>query len=412
MSTTTTTADDEVHSHITDSVISFKINPAKLIVVQSPCLVRNIDNYLTNLGGKEERNEIFSNREDRLPFRFRPADSHSKPAFADPTQSSAMLVKVKIPKTRAADRSQNNCIIECLGIVRTIYRFKRPFDFQFLSPALHPLPSKHSLTDYSPYSTLIDSKDLKKDIPLFVIPSSNPRLDRTYLSFKPIDKEMTGRARTFGIVHGITFEEPNVPTAPRKEVRSKEYLLPLLEKLFEERPIWSRVSLNCKTRADSGSLRSALSCIAYHFCSGPWKFSWIKFGIDPRTLPKYKWYQVVECKTSRLKSARSKAFQASDYSFTTSLIDDDDVSRDTASSRVLPDHRANPDSYLFTADSTPQTARMTYQLIDIELDSVKQLIRSNDGSETVCTKETGWFSAEVLDKIRTEIRITLDNESD
>ncbi|KAI6649369.1 General transcription factor 3C polypeptide 5 [Oopsacas minuta] len=398
------------HTHINDSVIKFNINPTKLIVIHSPCIVRNISNYLSSLGGKEERNEIFSNKEDRLPFRFRPAESYSKPAFADPTRPSSMLIKVKIPKIRTS-QYQDNCVIECMGIVQTLYKFKRPFDFQFLSPALHPLPSKYSLDDYNPYNTVVDSSQLKKDIPLFVLPSSNPRLDWTYLSFKPTDKELTGRARTFGIVHGIKFEEPSVPTVPRKQVKQKEYLLPLLEKLFEERPIWSRVALHCKTGADSGSLRSALSSIAYHFSSGPWKYCWIKFGIDPRVLPKYKWFQIVECKITRLKHARSKVLQASDHSFTTSLIEET-VSRDMSSSRVVREHVNNPISYLLTQDTTAQTARLSYQIIDIELDSVRELVHINDGKETVCTKETGWFPTEVQDKIRSIIKYKLDYDSD
>ena len=389
---------------ITDSLIKFNINPTKLIVVKSPCIVRDMAKYLTMLAcSREERDEIFSNKEDKLPFRFRPGDSHSKPAFADPTSTASLLIKVKIPRTQPAD-----CIIECLGLVDTLYTFKRPFDFQFLSPALHPLPSKYPLSDYSPYNTLIDSSQLKSDIPLFALPASNPKLDWGYLAFKPSDKELSGRVRTFGFTHGIPFEEDTVPSAPKKQVRTKEYLLPMLEALFQERPIWSRVALNCKTGADSGSLRSALSHVAYHFSSGPWKFSWIKFGIDPRMHPKYKWYQVVECKVARARHARSKALQASDYSFTTSLTDQA-VSIESAKSRQVPEYVRDPKSYLLTAEAAVHTARLSYQLIDIEIECMRELIRSTDGNETVCTKETGWFSAQDYEQIKFLVKNVVDS---
>ena len=391
---------------IKDSLIKFNINPTKLIVVRSPCIVRNVDKYLTMLGSsREERDEIFSNKEDKLPFRFRPGDSHSKPAFADPVNSAALLIKVKIPKIQSDNSA---CTIECIGVVETIYKFKRPFDFQFLSPALHPLPSKFSLGDYNPYNTLIDSSQLKADIPFFALPASNPKLDWAYLPFKPSDKELSGRVRTFGFTHGIPFEEASVPSAPRKQVRTKEYLLPMLQALFQERPIWSRVALNCKTGADSGSLRSALSHIAYHFSTGPWKYSWIKFDIDPRVHPKYKWYQVVECKAARPKHARSKALQASDHSFTTSLTDEA-VSRASVKSREVPEYVRDPKSYLLTAEPSGLTARLSYQLIDIEIDRVRELIASTDGNETVCTKETGWFSAEVYELIKSLVKNVVDS---
>ena len=390
---------------ITDSLIRFNINPTKLIVVKSPCILRDLSKYLPMLGcSAEERNEIFSNKEDRLPFRFRPGDSHSKPAFADPTSSAALLIKVKIPRKHS---DNNNCIIECLGVVETLYKFKRPFDFQFLSPALHPLPSKFSLDDYSPYNTLIDSSQLKCEIPLFALPASNAKLDWAYLPFKPSDKELSGRVKSFGSTHGIPFEEASVPDAPRKKVRTKEYLLPILEALFQERPVWSRAALNCKTAADSGSLRSALSHVAYHFSSGPWKFSWIKLGIDPRLHPKYKWYQVVECKLARARHARSRALQASDYSFTSSLTDEA-VKRESVNSRVVPEYVRDPRSYILTAESSVHTTRLSYQLIDIEIESVRELVESTDGSETVCTKETGWFSAGVYEQIRNLVKTVVE----
>ena len=382
---------------------TFNLNLTKIIAVKSPCIVENMDKYLAMLGSREERDEIFENREDKLPFRFRPEDSHSKPAFADPLKCSAIVIKVRVPKSaRSAE-----CRIECLGVVQTMYKYKRPFDYQFLSPALHPLPSQYPLDQFSPHHNVIDSVQLKGDMPLFVLPSSNPRLDWASLSFKPTEKESSGRVRTFEFVYGIPFEEPSVPTVPRKQVQAKAYLLPMLEALFQERPIWSRVALNCRTGADPGSLRSALSTLAYHFSSGPWKYNWIKFGVDPREHPKYKWYQVVECRITKLRRARSKALQISDYSFASSITEEE-FSRGTACSRTLPEYMTNPKSYILSLETTPDSARLSYQLIDIELDSVRDLISSTDGEETVCTKETGWFSAKVYEQIKTVIRELFD----
>lgn len=95
----------------------------------------------------------------------------------------------------------------------------------------------------------------------------------------------------------ISAEDPT-PSGPLKELEKQPInglelqCYEELVELFEKRPIWTRraleyhVSPNCRRE-----IKFAVHRVAYAFRGGPWRSAVIKYGIDPRSDPKYRLYQ-------------------------------------------------------------------------------------------------------------------------
>ncbi len=73
-----------------------------------------------------------------------------------------------------------------------------------------------------------------------------------------------------------------------KEEEEINLLISNLKVLFEQRPVWLKhslaaelVSRGVKYNSDF-ALKKALACTSYLFKNGPWKFTYVRFGYDPR----------------------------------------------------------------------------------------------------------------------------------
>ncbi|SCW01299.1 LAFE_0D09516g1_1 [Lachancea fermentati] len=71
-----------------------------------------------------------------------------------------------------------------------------------------------------------------------------------------------------------------------------EKCLEILRKLFEKRPVWVKRHIDGIIPQDLHSaLKIALSLVSYRFTKGPWRNTYIKLGIDPRSSSEYAKYQ-------------------------------------------------------------------------------------------------------------------------
>ncbi|KAI9828857.1 MAG: tau 95 subunit of transcription factor TFIIIC [Phylliscum demangeonii] len=124
-------------------------------------------------------------------------------------------------------------------------------------------------------------------VKLRVDASGEARLENTQIPHKLLTQMLT---------HGAA----RVPTGPHPDLPPLETLSPRaqrfveqLRRLLEERPLWSRRALTNKTKIPTGLLRSAWQYVGYLFRSGPWREALVRFGVDPRTDPKYRIYQTL-----------------------------------------------------------------------------------------------------------------------
>ena len=102
------------------------------------------------------------------------------------------------------------------------------------------------------------------------------------------------------LTHLVPYDIPIVPSKPRDNCapiptldKTLQETIVALEKLFTERPAWTRRGLrnSLKNVEQRYCLRHAVAYVGYIFRSGPWRDAIVKFGHDPRTSPDYRTYQ-------------------------------------------------------------------------------------------------------------------------
>lgn len=128
----------------------------------------------------------------------------------------------------------------------------------------------------------------------------------------------------------------------------------LMEKLFEDRPIWTRRSIEYHLPKEYRPyLKHVIHYVSYVLHSGPWRNAVVKYGIDTRSNPDYRIYQ-----TRRFR-----------YNFKSS------------------DAAADP-PYVF--DGVNMIDGSIVQFCDITDPDIRQVIDNATVRETV-DKEAGWF---------------------
>lgn len=97
----------------------------------------------------------------------------------------------------------------------------------------------------------------------------------------------------------ISSSSAVVPSGPQKPPPDDEThthsMLATLREAFEERPMWTRRALSNRLGNVEGQylFKECLQYVCYQFRGGPWRDSVIKFGVDPRSDPKYRIYQTL-----------------------------------------------------------------------------------------------------------------------
>jgi len=102
----------------------------------------------------------------------------------------------------------------------------------------------------------------------------------------------------------IAHDEYPVPSGPSREPDMTDPQVALImtemRLAMEERPIWTRRSMwnrlgsRFASLPKSGSLvRHCLQYAGYQFKGGPWRDALVKYGLDPRSDPKYRIYQTL-----------------------------------------------------------------------------------------------------------------------
>lgn len=112
----------------------------------------------------------------------------------------------------------------------------------------------------------------------------------------------TSRAPAAGYFLGC--REYPVPTRPRSEPNLDDpQITAIMEELrqaMEERPVWTRRSMLNRLSVSFGHLpkrgalvRYCMNYAGYQFKGGPWRDALVRYGVDPRSDPKYRIYQTL-----------------------------------------------------------------------------------------------------------------------
>ncbi|KAI9662781.1 MAG: tau 95 subunit of transcription factor TFIIIC [Trizodia sp. TS-e1964] len=306
-----------------------------------------------------------------------------------------------------------NYAVEIVGSVGQTHRFRDLSDFQYSSthsPFMNKLKSTVLKYDYNGIKEFgfDPSMGVKRNEELFPPPTlTNQIIPFNYFYRQnpaiKISLDSTGQqtiVNTSAAIRILTpfiiFDAEGVPSCPPPLLPPIETLDPFLQKiilelkgLFEIRPIWTRRAIgnHLTDRNFIHKLKYGFQYVGYMFRSGPWRDAVIKFGVDPRSDPKYRIYQTLFYKIvegeipSRAGGRQQRPGSRVDLT-------------------QLPKERPNdPPSHLFDGKSVILDGKV-WQVCDITDPLLKELLETSPPREPCDLKFDGWFENGLWSKVR------------
>ncbi|KAG8010853.1 General transcription factor 3C polypeptide 5 [Nibea albiflora] len=418
-----------------------ELRDSKLVCVEYPAVISSVDKMLDTLGGEQGVSKTFAHPNRRLELRYRPQDPFCHSLCGNRFPSSNLLLRVR-RRVRKKDPNDAQIHMDILGVIGTTYKFQGLADFQCL--AVHSEGGK----DTSLYDKIILQKSenqefFEQPMPYFLPPAIFSRLDSPVDYFYRADtyqkslqlpsnkKNVIGlnRARRPHNAIFVSFSDPTVPTECLEAAKINWIRVCLkehdkqaeeqLKKMFESRPIWSRNAVKANINIHPDKLKLLLPVFAYYMVTGPWRSLWVRLGYDPRKSIESKKYQMLDfrirCSTKHGYSFSDMPVKAKRSSLNYSLpITFNKAGPQPASVMELPAQEgpstsrdSNPvtyqlkkSSYVFREGMLPPHRQMFYQLCDLDVESIKEVIEQKSGIEQVCDERDGWCVVGTTDKLR------------
>ncbi|KAM3874401.1 general transcription factor 3C polypeptide 5 [Diretmus argenteus] len=419
------------------SVVELQSN--KLVSVEYPAVVCNVDKMLETIGGEEGLSKTYGHPNRRLELRFRPQDPFCHSLCGNRFPSSNLLLRVR-RRVRKKDPGEAQIHMEILGVIQTTYKFQGMADFQCL--AVHSEDGKHtSLYDRIILRKVENQQYFEQDVPFFLPPAIFSRLDSpvdyayrpdSHHNIQPMTKENfigLNRARRPHNTIFVSFLDAAVPSEPLEAATenwqkfcgkdSDKKAEEDLRKMFESRPIWSRNAVKANLEIHPEKLKLVLPVFAYYMVTGPWRSLWVRLGYDPRKTPESKKYQMLDfrirCSTKHGYSLGEMPVKAKRSSLDYTLpIAFNKAAPQPASVMDLPapegpgtsrqsdtvKYQLKESSYIFREGMLPPHRQMFYQLCDLDVESIRKVIQQNDGQEKECDERDGWCLVGTTDDLR------------
>ncbi|TNN43538.1 General transcription factor 3C polypeptide 5 [Liparis tanakae] len=331
--------------------------------------------------------------------------------------------------------------MEILGVIGTTYKFQGMADFQCL--AVHSEGGE----DVSLYDKIILRKSesqefFQQPMPLFLPPACFSRLDTpTDYYYRPDIYQRSpqvpttknnfiglNRARRPHNAIFVSYADPVVPTEcleaakanwTRVCVKDKDkQAADQLRKMFESRDIWSRNAVKANINIHPDKLKLLLPVFAYYMVTGPWRSLWVRLGHDPRKHPESKKYQILDfrirCSTKHgyllsdipVKAKRSALNYSLPITFNKSGPQAASVMElpaqegpGSSRDRLPVSYQQKESSYIFREGMLPPHRQMFYQLCDLDVECIKQVVEQ-EADEKVCDERDGWCVLGTTDKLR------------
>ncbi|AWP14972.1 putative general transcription factor 3C polypeptide 5 [Scophthalmus maximus] len=416
-----------------------ELRDERLVCVEYPAAVRSEAKMLETLGGERAVSKTFSHPNRRLELRFRPRDPFCHPLCGNRFPSSNLLLRVR-RRVRKKDPVDAEIQMDLLGVIGTTYKFQGMADFQCL--AVHPEGGKQtSLYDKIILRKSENQEFFERPMPYFLPPPIFSRLDspvdyyyrpdirHNQVPFNKTNIIGLNRVRRPNNAIFVSFDEPTVPTECVEAAKlnwarvclkdSDKGMEEQLVKMFESRPIWSRNAVRANINIQTDKLKGLLPVFAYYMVTGPWRSLWVRLGYDPRKNKEAKKYQMLDfrmrCSLKHGYSLSDMPVKAKRSALNYSLpIMVNKAGHQPASVIDLPAHEGPGSSrdtvpltyqlkesaYIFQEGMLPPHRQMFYQLCDLHVESLQQVIEQNRGDEQVCDERDGWCVIGTTDKLR------------
>ncbi|KAJ2998257.1 tau 95 subunit of transcription factor TFIIIC [Globomyces sp. JEL0801] len=408
--------DEEINAegNNTDDSIKLMTNKTNFYGIEYPgyCDGPRISEEIINtLGGMDRIQEGFKNNFIECKFRYQDPLAHSINGPCIQTSNPILQITRKTHKVTGEIRMSYKIV----GSISKTCRFRAINDFQV--SVMDPISghnNDHIVQLIQDMWTLDVEKfsnfKMKSDTPLPALPppvfsrtdwpidygyKENPAItelvkvnEETGETTTEIVKRTTDKTSKYVLTIGYTDKPPTepsatlpaLPSANDEEDSHLSQIAQYVEKLklaFEERPICSRAYLANKLRLNSykeeKTLVKALGYVAYTTIQGPWRNSWIKFGIDPKKDRQYRMFQMINLqKISKAKQPRVNVRFQPVF--------------DTFEANTRP---TEPDWNSHIFDGINEPTLQSYQIIDIIEPTVKPLLFKD-----------GWFIQKHLNMVR------------
>ncbi|KPI36462.1 Transcription factor tau 95 kDa subunit [Cyphellophora attinorum] len=440
----------------------FSIPNQRIVSVEHPCIVQNVDKAVAMLGGGGTLSEVLNNASQKtLPLIFTPG---GQSISSINNQANNVLLQISVPKRigkrkrgsqesfQSVTETENNNAqsllrsikdnpeqvqVVPLGMVENSHVFRTLPDFIYStkdSSFKSEVSSKLIGGNLDSIKTfqLPGSRGLQNTemfpppvLSLNTLPQAYAYTERT--SFKPKQGTVVGR-NTSKIAHDTELQWPTayeISNSTRLDTRPQNIkdMAATCRQLFGERPIWSLEALAAKLPpgALEKDIRISALYIAFEIMSGPWSNTFCRYKVDPRTSPKYAKYQTIPMDPpsppqSQLQMPPDDTTEAGPQSQLPVPLNDTTEAEQHPRPLIPPDdatkaYQPAPKSdYGLFAYPVADTQR-TIQLVDIVDQKISDLTSPPfpDSLRNKCERiHHGWYFDGTLAKIQLLLRVKLN----
>ncbi|KAI9781227.1 MAG: tau 95 subunit of transcription factor TFIIIC [Peltula sp. TS41687] len=420
-----------------------------IVAVEHPFIIENIEEGLKTLGGDGAISRVVATkgREASLELYTRPDDPMRNGVMSHVVKTNDVLLKITVPKRTGRKRKRGSSgpyqadeevgqsmrsslsrqsdpesllrslrdnpakyKVEPVGKMQRSYRYRALADIQYSTmngSFMKRLGDSILEYDYDKIKRfkLDESKGVKVNTEV-VPPPVTSRLpvpfNYSYLQNPSVkvDLDASGVATVTNVsttvkilTQMVTHSVSTVPNEPPPEICPLEELDDDFQQIVHQvrqylklRPVWTRRALTNVMDIPIGTLRAAWQYAGYMFRSGPWREAIIRFGVDPRSDPKYRFYQTM-------------MFQL--------LLDDRDPDNDkrkwmeerTKFQRANRGKQRDLESHVFDGHKVSLDGKV-WQLCDIT-DPILRIIMETKNIRSTCdNRNDGWLHNGTMAKLR------------
>ncbi|XP_023023498.2 general transcription factor IIIC subunit l(2)37Cd [Leptinotarsa decemlineata] len=402
----------------------------ELVRIEYPGLVKNASKAIKTLGGMSGIEMAASNSRIKLELHFHPENKYNKPSFADRDLNPGLLVRVK--------ESQGKVDYDIVGYTGVNFKFNKMCEFQYL-PLVPTKNFSEEEVEYI-YDKIIPHKipDLEyfcakdnAEQPLYSLPSGFSRYDyqnTLYLKagekfcldtntrpelFRMFDhRKPRNRLPTTCITKVIRVLDSNVeiPTEPYPgtmeliKARKYEDAYEDVKKLFEEKPMLTKIEIRHKTGITMDMSKIILPAVAY-FCSArPWRMVWARFGYNPLKDVNSRVYQILDFRIRSKAGTTIKVNAKRPYTKQLGVLASlpKKVSSSGCSSEDKNQDFLEERSYILSPEYIPPARQMFYQFCNIKIPEIQEMFQRLPklSSHQKLDPKTGWLPMNFIEQCR------------
>jgi len=327
------------------------IPEGQTISVEHPCIIQNVDKAIDMIGGAPAITQALEDDSDRtFALSFRPNDPAARTIIANKKNANNVLLQISVPQRTGRKRKRGSddpwtkvvmsespkkdatymvrsmadnmgkCNVTALSAISSMHIWRSMPDFAYSTTQLKMLEDVKSKILSQHYPTikqfeLPQTHGLQDTTTLPPPTWSNQSIPQNYTyrqnpNVKVISDPTTGQrvlrnnqAPPKIYSYQVQWDTPEYPKTPMpglpplaEQSQIFKSTVAAINALFQDRPIWTRRALLNRIESHLSSfnvVRFCIAYVAYAVRSGPWRDAYIRLGVDPRTDPKYRFYQSI-----------------------------------------------------------------------------------------------------------------------